>query len=208
MAEGFSTDSTQGVMLVTLSSTQTGDVSLSDADGNTLLTYTAAKSYDCVIFSCSEIQTDSTYTVTAGTESTSVEMDSLVYGSGSGMGSMGGGGGFGQGGRDKGLGNSGATSGQDDTDGSTEMPEDMTPPTDGQMPDGTAPSGDGQMPDGSTFPSDGQMPDGTTFPSDGQMPDGTTFPSDGQMPDGTAPSSNEQSSDDSDTATSGQLPDA
>jgi hypothetical protein len=85
MAEGFSSDSTQGVMLVTLSSSQTGDIELTDADGNSLLTYTAAKSFNCVILSSSDIQSGSTYSLTAGTETTSIEMDSLVYGSGTGM---------------------------------------------------------------------------------------------------------------------------
>jgi hypothetical protein len=167
MAEGFSTDSTQGVMLVTLSSTQTGDTSLSDADGNTLLTYTAAKSFNSVIFSSSDITEGATYTVTAGSETTTVEMTSLVYGSGSGMGgggNMGGGFGGGKGG------------GKFNSDGSDDG---MQPSTEMQMPDGTEMP---EMPDGA------QMPDGTEMPEmpsggfgGGQMPDGGF--GGGQMPD-------------------------
>jgi hypothetical protein len=193
MAEGFSTDSTQGVMLVTLSSTQTGDTSLSDADGNTLLTYTAAKSFNSVIFSSTDITEGATYTVTAGTETTTVEMTSLVYGSGSGMGGGGNmGGGFGGG---KGGGKFNSNGSDDGTQPSTEM----------QMPDGTEIP---EMPDGA------QMPDGTEMPEmpsggfgDGQMPDGGFGGGKGgQMPDGTAPSTDGQTSDtqtQGDTATSG-----
>jgi hypothetical protein len=194
MAEGFSTDSTQGVMLVTLSSTQTGDTSLSDADGNTLLTYTAAKSFNSVIFSSSDITEGATYTVTAGSETTTVEMTSLVYGSGSGMGGGGNmGGGFGGG---KGGGKFNSDGSDDGTQPSTEM----------QMPDGTEMP---EMPDGA------QMPDGTEMPEmpsggfgDGQMPNGNFGDGQGggQMPDGTAPSTDGQTSDtqtQEDTTTSG-----
>jgi hypothetical protein len=194
MAEGFSTDSTQGVMLVTLSSTQTGDTSLSDADGNTLLTYTAAKSFNSVIFSSSDITEGATYTVTAGSETTTVEMTSLVYGSGSGMGGGGNmGGGFGGG---KGGGKFNSDGSDDDAQPSTEM----------QMPDGTEMP---EMPDGA------QMPDGTEMPEmpdggfgGGQMPDGNFGDGQGggQMPDGTAPSTDGQTSDtqtQGDTTTSG-----
>lgn len=90
MAQNFGSDSSQGVMLVSTGSQQAGTaVMLSDADGSQLLSWTPAKSYECVIISCPEITEGSSYTVTAGDDEISVTMDSLVYGT-SGMGGMGG----------------------------------------------------------------------------------------------------------------------
>ena len=91
MAQNFSTAS-QGSMLVNLNSTQSsGTVSVADADGNELVSYTFDKSFNSVIISTPEIQQGETYTVTAGSETQTVEMTSLIYGSG-GMGAMQGGG--------------------------------------------------------------------------------------------------------------------
>ena len=91
MAQNFS-EAQQGSMLVTLSSTQSeGTVSLKDADGNELISYAFDKSFNCVLISTPDIQQGATYTLTAGSESQSVEMTDLLYGSGSGMGGMQGG---------------------------------------------------------------------------------------------------------------------
>lgn len=99
MAQNFSSTSTQGVMMVTVSSQQAGSaITLTDQNGQELISWTADKAFDSVILSCSEILEGETYTLSVGGTETQVTMDSLVYGSG-GMGGMGGmpGGGMGGG---------------------------------------------------------------------------------------------------------------
>lgn len=74
-------------------------VSLSDSSGNELVSWTPDKEYTSVIISCPEITTGQEYTLTTGSDTTQITMDSIVYGSGSGMGgNPGNGGGPGDGG--------------------------------------------------------------------------------------------------------------
>ena len=100
MAENFGDSSTQGVMMVTVNSQAAGSaVSLSDSSGNELVSWTPEKEYTSVIISCPEITTGQEYTLTTGSDTTKITMDSIVYGSGSGMGgNPGNGGGPGNGG--------------------------------------------------------------------------------------------------------------
>lgn len=100
MAENFGDSSTQGVMMVTMNSQAAGSaVSLSDSSGNELVSWTPEKEYTSVIISCPEITTGQEYTLTTGSDTTQITMDSIVYGSGSGMGgNPGNGGGPGNGG--------------------------------------------------------------------------------------------------------------
>ena len=100
MAENFGDSSTQGVMMVTVNSQAGGSaVSLSDSSGNELVSWTPEKEYTSVIISCPEITTGQEYTLTTGSDTTQITMDSIVYGSGSGMGgNPGNGGGPGNGG--------------------------------------------------------------------------------------------------------------
>ena len=100
MAENFGDSSTQGVMMVTVNSQAAGSaVSLSDSSGNELVSWTPEKEYTSVIISCPEITTGQEYTLTTGSDTTQITMDSIVYGSGSGMGgNPGNGGGPGDGG--------------------------------------------------------------------------------------------------------------
>lgn len=100
MAENFGDSSTQGVMMVTVNSQAAGSaVSLSDSSGNELVSWTPEKEYTSVIISCPEITTGQEYTLTTGSDTTQITMDSIVYGSGSGMGGdPGNGGGPGNGG--------------------------------------------------------------------------------------------------------------
>lgn len=86
MAQNFGTSSTQGSMLVSTGSQSAGStITLTDSNGNELLSFQAAKAFDCVVISCPGIVQGATYTVSAGGSSTEVTMDSLIYGSG-GMG--------------------------------------------------------------------------------------------------------------------------
>lgn len=75
MAEDISDDSDQQVMLVKLDSQkEAGEVTLTDSDGNEIITYTALKSYDCVIISTKDLEAGQTYTlITSGTQ-TSVDL--------------------------------------------------------------------------------------------------------------------------------------
>ncbi len=100
MAENFGDSSTQGVMMVTVNSQAAGSaVSLSDSSGNELVSWTPEKEYTSVIISCPEITTGQEYTLTTGSDTTQITMDSIVSGSGSGMGGHpGNGGGPGNGG--------------------------------------------------------------------------------------------------------------
>ena len=91
MAQNFGGDSTQGSILLNLSGFTTGPVALKDASGNTLVSFSPEKSYNCVVLSCPEIADGETYTVEAGGQNYTVTMDGLFYGSGGfGGGMMGG----------------------------------------------------------------------------------------------------------------------
>ena len=87
MAQGFGDNSTQGAMLVNLGSQmQSGEVSLSDSNGNIILRYTPSKSYNSAVISCKEICKGNTYIINAGENTQTVEMTETVYGqSGSGF---------------------------------------------------------------------------------------------------------------------------
>jgi hypothetical protein len=170
MAMNFGSDSTQGSILVTTNAQEAGTtVELKDSENKVLAAYTPEKTYDSVVISCPDITTDQTYTVTAGTYTTDLTMDSLIYGEGSNGFGMGGGMGGGDRNFDGNKQFKGGKFGEDNTtdaDSSSDnnmpsMPDGMTQP-DGNVPD---------MPDGMTQP-DGNVPD---------MPDGMTQP-DGNMP--------------------------
>jgi hypothetical protein len=95
MAVNFSSNSTQGSMLVGVS--QTSDaVTLIDSSGNEIATFSPNKAYNSVVISTPEVKSGSTYTVKTGSNSTSVTMDAITYsnvsgGMGGGPGGMGGG---------------------------------------------------------------------------------------------------------------------
>lgn len=92
MAENFGTASTQGSILVNLSGSAGQTITLKDSDGNILASFTPAKAFGCVVVSAPGVAQGGTYTITAGSASTTVTMESLIYGSGMGdPGNMGGG---------------------------------------------------------------------------------------------------------------------
>lgn len=90
MAQNFGSNSTQGSILLTYSASSSSTVTLKDASGNTLVSYTPTKSYNCVVISCPSITVGGTYTVEAAGQTTSVTMSSLIYGNSTGMDGMGG----------------------------------------------------------------------------------------------------------------------
>lgn len=81
MAQNFGSDSTQGCMLVTVSeSTLTGTLTLTDSDGNVIVSYSPEKAYNSVVISSPDIKKGATYTLATGDTTNTVTMSSLVYG--------------------------------------------------------------------------------------------------------------------------------
>ncbi|MBP5605065.1 MAG: carbohydrate-binding domain-containing protein, partial [Ruminiclostridium sp.] len=97
MAENFGTDSTQGSILYNFGNSLAAgtEIALLDADGNEIISYTPEKQFMCAVISAPEITSGKTYTISAGGNTYSVEMTSLIYGAGSGMNGFGGFGGHG-----------------------------------------------------------------------------------------------------------------
>lgn len=90
MAVNFGSNSTQGSILLNYQSSSKDTVKVTDSDGNTIIEYTPTKSYNSVVVSSPKLTKGGTYKVTAGGETQSITLDSLIYGESSGMG-MGGG---------------------------------------------------------------------------------------------------------------------
>lgn len=99
MAENFGSDSTQGSILLFFPAQTAGStVSISDASGTVLASYTPSKSYNSVVISAEGLNVGESYTVTAGSYSETVTLSSVICGSGmGGFGGPGGPGGFGGG---------------------------------------------------------------------------------------------------------------
>lgn len=73
MAEVMSDSSKQKVLMVKLGEQmEAGNVVLTDSEGNVIVSYTALKSYDCVIISTAEVESGATYTLTTSGTTTEV----------------------------------------------------------------------------------------------------------------------------------------
>lgn len=73
MAEGMSDSSKQKVLMVKLGEQmEAGDVVLTDSEGNVIVSYTALKSYDCVIISTAEVESGAAYMLTTSGTMTEV----------------------------------------------------------------------------------------------------------------------------------------
>lgn len=73
MAEVMSDSSKQKVLMVKLGEQmEAGNVELTDNEGNVIVSYTALKSYDCVIISTAEVESGATYTLTTSGTMTEV----------------------------------------------------------------------------------------------------------------------------------------
>ena len=191
MLETMSENSTQPSLLYAGTTQAAGtEITLQNADGETLLTYAAPNSFSAVLVSCPEMATGSTYTLTLGDTVQEIPLTQVAttYGvsgnmagdrggnMGGGMGDMGG-----RGGMNGGPGGSTPTSGTANsaTDDTALPGGSGTPPT---KPDGDSdprPSGEAPTrPDGEDGTTDGT--DRPT-PPDGDM--GGTMPA---APDGSA----------------------
>lgn len=159
MAQNFGSNSTQGSIMVTFDTALTEasemEITLTDESGKTLLTYTPAKSYNCVVLSCPELAVGNTYTVSAGEQSKEATMDSLIYGETKGMGGPGG---------------MGRPDGDMEVPDGTERPE---LPEDMEAPDGTDRP---ELPEGMEPPEGMERPDGTEKPNGMEPPDGAEGP--------------------------------
>lgn len=91
MAQNFGENSTQGSILVSFGSFGTGAVTVTNAAGETLASFTPAKQYNCVVVSAPTLKKGETYTVSACGQLQSVTLSSLIYGSGMQGGGFGGG---------------------------------------------------------------------------------------------------------------------
>ncbi|WP_409967926.1 carbohydrate-binding domain-containing protein [Bengtsoniella intestinalis] len=89
-SQNFGEDSTQGAIWVALSSVQTGTFTLTDSAGNVVAEYTPTKEYQTVGISTPDIVVGETYTLVAGSETFTIEMESLIYGEGNEGSMMGG----------------------------------------------------------------------------------------------------------------------
>ncbi len=91
MAEQFSEDSVACAILYTLSANgSAGDIiTCSNSEGKELLTHTAIKGYNCIQICSPKLAVGNTYTLTIGSESTTIQLDSSLYGKAAGMGGFG-----------------------------------------------------------------------------------------------------------------------
>lgn len=82
MAQSFSS-STQGVLMVSAGAQAAGStIELTNSNGQVIVFWQTDKTFDCVLISCPELIQGSTYTLNAGTNTTQITMDSLLYSSG------------------------------------------------------------------------------------------------------------------------------
>lgn len=101
MASNFSSSSTQGAILCSVSSNAPAGtfVSVTDESGKVLASYTSQKQFQSVLISAPGMVKGGTYTVSVGSASTEVTLTTIVYGSSGGPGGPGGRPGGGHGGR-------------------------------------------------------------------------------------------------------------
>ena len=148
MAESFGSGSGQYSILCVFSSPVAGgtEVTLTDADGNTVLSYTPSKDFQSVVLSSADIRTG-TYTVTAGSQNQTIEVSSVSTTNGQGGMMQGGKNGMqqmpGQEGFSGGSPQDGSMNGHGHRPHGSGGQGDMMPGQGGQMP-GQAPDQNGQ----------------------------------------------------------------
>lgn len=90
MAQNFSSATNQGSAMFSVGNQAANTtITLKDSSGNVLLTWNAPKTYASVIVSCPDLKLGGTYTLTAGTYTTTFTLSTLIYGTGDGMGGPG-----------------------------------------------------------------------------------------------------------------------
>ncbi len=89
MAQNFSGSSTQAAMLVNVDASASGELVVTDADNNVLISFTPTKEYKCAVISVPEFAVGEAYTVSIGGSEQTIELTATIVGSGSRMGGMG-----------------------------------------------------------------------------------------------------------------------
>ncbi len=86
MAQNFTNSSSQGAILVNTSSLQkeNSTITLKYINNNVILTTNSKKQYNSVVVSCPEIKSGEKYSITIGSETTDITMDSIIYGNSQG----------------------------------------------------------------------------------------------------------------------------
>ena len=82
MVQGFSAASTQASFIATFSKTVSGDISVTDKAGKTILKTKSDKNFRSIVISSKDLKVGETYTVKAGSESVSVTLSSIATGGG------------------------------------------------------------------------------------------------------------------------------
>ncbi len=92
MSQNFGSDSTQGSILLNLSSQQSAGIKIEvkNSAGKVIASHTPKKAYSSILISTAEIKKGETYTITAGSFSQKVEMTDIIYGQSGSPGGMGG----------------------------------------------------------------------------------------------------------------------
>ena len=80
MAQNFGSSSTQGSILSNTATNTSGEVVLKDSNGNVLVSFTPTREYNSVVVSTPDVKKGSTYTLTTGDSSTTIEMSDIIYG--------------------------------------------------------------------------------------------------------------------------------
>lgn len=80
MTQNFGSSSTQGSILSNTATNTSGEVVLKDSNGNVLVSFTPTREYNSVVVSTPDVKKDSTYTLTTGDSSTTIEMSDIIYG--------------------------------------------------------------------------------------------------------------------------------
>lgn len=90
MAQNFGEKSTQCSIMVNCTRTN-GEVVLSTKGGKEVLRFKPTKWYTSVVISCSSLEVSETYVITTGSQSQTIKLTDVIYGSGNGMFGPGGG---------------------------------------------------------------------------------------------------------------------
>ena len=88
MMENFRSAS-QGSILTSFQTSVNGEITVTDADRNAILSFTPEKSCNSILVSSPLLTQGSTYTITGGDQTVTIELTDLIYGAGSGMGGFG-----------------------------------------------------------------------------------------------------------------------
>ncbi len=89
MTQNFGDSSTQPAMLVSAGDIATGELVVTDADDNVLISFTPTKEYKCAVISVPEFAVGETYTVSIGGSEQTIELTATIVGTGPRMGDMG-----------------------------------------------------------------------------------------------------------------------